>query len=514
MERTLTHLSYRPAGTHLELDADVVVVGSGAGGAACAHTLAQAGLSVIVVEAGPWRTPPEMPDDFYGALRDLFDDWQSTVTIGRALWPVVQARAVGGTTVINSAICVRTPLKVIESWGQEHGLDARHYAQELERHQADLEREIGVEDAVGEVLGRHNELAIEGAAKLGHTDPPMRRFVQDCEGRGRCTMGCKAGRKQSMDLTLLPRAMQHGATVVSCAPVRKIGFEGRRASGVTGYFVHPLTRRKGASFQIRARRAVVLAASATHTPALMRRSGLKAKSVGAQFRAHPGNGVLGVYPDVVDLNRGATQGWSSLAHDGVKLETLALPLEMLAARLPGGGTALMRRLARSRHVSHLVQGLNATTVGRVGVGFGGRPTIRYTMNRPDLYRLRAGFHLLARQHIAAGATSIMPGIAGIPPELLPDEIDQILDVPLQPTRFLCILSHLFGGAVMGRDPKTSATDPLGRVWNTEGLIVACAAAIPTTLGVNPQHTIMALARMRAEEIVEDGPGRRPTQRRS
>jgi len=221
-----------------------------------------------------------------------------------------------------------------------------------------------------------------------------------------------------------------------------------------------------------------------------------------------------VYPQVVDLNRGATQGWSSLAHDGVKLETLALPLEMLAARLPGGGTALMHRLAKARHVAHLVQGLNATTVGRVGVGFGGRPAVRYTMNTADLHRLRTGFHLLARQHIAAGATSVMPGIAGIAPELGPDEIDQILDVPLQPTRFLCILSHLFGGAVMGKDPKTSAADPRGRVWDTEGLIVACAAAIPTTLGVNPQHTIMALARMRAEEIVDTGPGRRPPPARS
>lgn len=502
MEWTLSHLAYQPQGSPVELDADVVVVGSGAGGATAAHWLARAGLSVIVVEAGAWRRPESLPDDFYGALRDLFDNWQSTITVGRALWPVVQARTVGGTTVINSAICVRTPDKVIDSWGAQHGIDATRYRRELARHQDALERELRVTDTVGETLGRHNELAIAGAEALGLSDPPMRRFIDGCEGRGRCTLGCKAGHKQSLDLAFLPEVLERGGTVLSDAPVERIVFEGRRAVGVRGHFVAAGTGQRGAPFIARARRAVVLAASATHTPVLLRRSGVRHRGVGAGFRAHPGNGVLGVYDEVVDLNRGATQGWSSLGQEGVKLETLALPLEMLAARVPGGGTPLVERLRQSRHLAHFVQGLNAQSVGRVGVGITGRPSVRYTLNRADLFRLRQGMHLLARQHFAAGARTVMTGLPGLPAELSADEVDHILTVDLKPSRYLCILSHLFGGATMGTDRRTSACDGHGRVWDTEGLVVACAAAIPTTLGVNPQHTIMALARMRAEEIAQ------------
>ncbi len=113
----MTHLAYREA--PLELDADFVVVGSGAGGATAAVILARAGRSVVLVEAGAWRDPADYPESSYGAMRDLLDDWGATITRGRALWPIVQARTMGGTTVINSAICVRTPGDIFEQWTRE-----------------------------------------------------------------------------------------------------------------------------------------------------------------------------------------------------------------------------------------------------------------------------------------------------------------------------------------------------------------------------------------------------------
>jgi choline dehydrogenase-like flavoprotein len=501
----VSRVSFQPDGPLLSLDADVVIVGSGAGGAAAAEALSEAGLSTLTVEAGAWHPPQAMPADFYGALRDLFDDWQSTMALGPALWPVVQARCVGGTTVINSAIRVRTPVEVIAAWGRDHGLDAARYARELERHQDHLDRAIGVEAVTREMGGTHNALAERGARAHGGHDHAMVRYTRGCEGQGRCTIGCRAGRKQSLDLALLPSVLARGGTIVDSAPVSRIVLQGSRAVGVAGRFVDPRTRQVGAPFELRARRAVVLAASATHTPALLLRSGLRGRAIGHHFRSHPGAGVLGVYDDPVDLHRGATQGWASLAwrDRGYKLETLSLPLQMLAARMPGGGTALVRRLAQARHVNHLVLGLNARAVGRVNAGPNERPIVRYTLGRDDLERLREGLHLLARLHVSAGATEVLPGLGGLPPALPADRVDDILRVPLRPRNFLCILSHLFGGATLGGDPRTSACDPRGRVWGTQGLVVACAAAIPTTLGVNPQSTIMALARMRAEEIVED-----------
>jgi len=501
----VSQIGFTPQGSPVELTVDVVVVGSGAGGAAAAAALTEAGLSTAVVEAGAWRPPETLPSDFYGALRDLFDDWQTTLTLGPALWPVVQARCVGGTTVINSAICVRTPDEIIARWGTDHGLPADRYARALGEHQDALERALHIEEVAPAIAGRHNRLAQRAAAAEGGHDHTMRRYTKGCEGEGRCTLGCRAGRKQSLDRALLPGVLARGGTVLDSAPVDRIVLEGRRAVGVTGTFVDPVTRQRGAPFIVRARRAVVIAASATHTPALLLRSGIRGRQIGAGFRSHPGAGVLATYDEPVDLHRGATQGWSSLAwrERGYKLETLSLPLEMLAARLPGGGRALMQRLAGARHLSHLVLGLNAQSSGRVRAGPSGRPIVTYALGRSDLARLREGLHLLARLHVRAGAREILPGIAGLPPVLAPTEIDAILGVRLRPRNFLCILSHLFGGAALGGDPARSACDPRGRVWGTKGLVVACAAAIPTTLGVNPQHTIMALARMRAHEIADD-----------
>jgi choline dehydrogenase-like flavoprotein len=505
VEAGVTHLSFR-TGPDLTLDADFVVVGSGAGGATLAHTLARAGASVILVESGAWRDPEHLPAGFYGAVRDVFDAWQTTLTTGPALWPVVQASAVGGTTVINSAICVRTPPDVIEDWARNYGVDGPRLARDLERHQGDLEQDIGVE-AVFHEAGETDRLAERGARALGGHDHVMHRYTRGCEGSGRCTLGCRAGRKRSLDQVFLPEVLRKNGVILSCAPAHHVLTNGTRAIGVEGWFRHPVSRKRGARYRVLARRGVALAASPVHTPGLLQRSGLRHRAIGAGFRAHPGLGVLGVYPHQVDQHRGATQGWSSLhwRDQGYKFETLTLPLEMLAARLPGGGTTLMRRLDQSGHLAHFALALRADTVGRVGQTLWGTPTVRYSMGERDLHRLRAGVHQLARLHAEAGATSVYTGIPGLPAELPVSELSRILEVPLSPRRFLCILSHLFGGATFGLQPDEHACDPEGRVRGIRQLWVACAAGIPTTLGVNPQHTIMALARVRGEAMLEPAP---------
>src|SRR5262245_28098755 len=129
----------------LALDVDFVVVGSGAGGAAAAVILARAGLTVAIVEAGPWRAPEDYPSPSSGARRDLFADWGMLVTQTRALWPVVQASCVGGTTVINSAIVVRTPEDCFARWERDFGIEARDLKKRVWEHQDRLERELSAE---------------------------------------------------------------------------------------------------------------------------------------------------------------------------------------------------------------------------------------------------------------------------------------------------------------------------------------------------------------------------------
>jgi choline dehydrogenase-like flavoprotein len=502
----MSHIAYQPGGRALEVEADYVVVGSGAGGATAAVTLARGGAKVVLVEAGAWRDPTDYPSSTYGAMRDLFDDWGATITRGRAFWPVVQARTVGGTTVINCAICVRTPEDIFDQWGRERGVGGARMAKEVGRIQDEIERELCAEVVPDAAAGRSNLLAMKGSRAMGYDSHVMTRYAKGCVGSGQCLQGCVSLRKQSTNLNYVPEVLKRGGDVISCAPVKRVEFEGARAVGVSGRFLHPVTRARGAAFRARARKAVVVAASATHSPALLIRSGVKNPALGGLFRAHPGTGLFGCYDDPVDMNIGATQGWASTAFrtdPGLKLETLSIPLEMVAGRLPGGGDLLMDRLLEYRHIAMWVHAVRAESVGTVSNGFFDKPVVRYTLNRADMERFRKGMAIVARTHFAAGAKAIIPGVYGLPYKLGPDDVKLLEEGPLDPRCYVAILSHLFGGCAMGKDPASAVCDERGRVHGYEGLVIADASAIPTNLGVNPQHTIMALARLFAEELLGD-----------
>ncbi len=499
------HIAYRSKDERdVDVEVDFVVVGSGAGGATAAVTLARGGATVALVEAGAWRDPEDYPSSAYGGMRDLMDDWGAQVTANRALWPVVQARTMGGTTVINSAICVRTPDDIFAQWVREHGLEDLRAP--VLRAQDRVERELCVEEVPVAARGRSNLLAKRGGDALGFSDSHyMMRYAKGCEGSGQCIQGCRARRKQSTNLNYVPETRARGGIILSSAPVERVLLERGRAVGVTGRFVHPSTHAKGTRFVVRARRAVVVAASVTHSPVLLMRSGIKSPALGNYFRAHPGTGVFGCYDEPVDMNVGATQGWASTAFrvdPGLKLETLAIPPELVASRLSGGGTELMKRLTEYRHLAMWCHAVRAESTGTIRASFFGNPVVRYELDGADMLRFRKGMHLLARQHVAAGAKAVLPGISGMPYKLMANEVDKLAEAPLDPRRYIAILSHLFGGCVMGKDPKTSVVDASGRVHGVPGLVVADASVIPTNLGVNPQHTIMGLAATFAERLLD------------
>ncbi len=499
----MSHIAFRKRGEDVDAEFDFVVVGSGAGGASAAVQLARGGARVCLIEAGPWRDPHDYPETAFGGMRDMMENCGALVTLGRTFWPVVQARAVGGTTTINSAICVRTPGDLFRQWENEHGISGLE--EKVLAKQDLIERELCVEEVSSPAMGRSNELAYAGEKKLNWAAPHvMRRYAKGCSGTGMCIQGCRALKKQSLNLNYIPEVMERGGTVISCAPVDKILFEGRRAIGVTGSFEYPYTKQRGARFTVRAKRAVVVAASVTRTPVLLLNSGVKLPKVGHFFRSHPGTGIFGVYDEPVDMNVGTTQGWASTAFrdkPGFKLEMLSIPPELVASRLAGGGTTLMKRLEEYRHFAMWVVAVRAESTGRVRKTLFGNPQVSYTLNEADMRRMREGLKLIALQHFAAGAKKVIPCIAGMPYELTADQVQLLDDAPLDPRRYVSVLSHLFGGAVMGRDEKTSVTDGLGRVHGYERLIVADASVIPTNLGINPQHTIMSMAQVFAEALL-------------
>jgi choline dehydrogenase-like flavoprotein len=500
----MTHIAFQPKNKNVDIEYDYVVVGSGAGGAAAAVQLARGGEKVCIVEAGPWRDPEDYPHSTYGSMRDMMDDWGTSVAMGRALWPVVQARVVGGTTVINSAICVRTPGDIFDEWTNDHGVGGREFADKVWKAQDRIESDLCVEETMPNALGNSNLLALKGDKISKYSGYVMKRYVKGCVGSGQCLQGCRNLRKQSTNVNYVPETIRRGGAVLSCAPVKKVLFEGKKAVAVTGHFFHPGTRETGSQFTVRARKGVLLAASVTHTPSILFNSGVRSLNVGANYMAHPGTGVFGVYDEPVDTNFGATQGWASTHFrktPGLKLETLSIPFEMVASRFSGGGKTLMKRIGEYRHVAQWIQAIRAETKGRV-IPTGGKPLVYYSLNRRDMERFREGMTLVAKLHFAAGAKKVLCGVQGLPYELTADQLHLLENGPLDPRAYVAIQSHLFGGACMGSNPSKSVCDGNGKVHARERLWVVDGAVLPTTLGVNPQHTIMSVAMVFADRILE------------
>ena len=249
----MTHIAFRPRGEDVELVLDYVVVGSGAGGATAAVTLARGGEKVAIVEAGPWRDPEDYPHSTYGTMRDMMDDWGSTITVGRAFWPVVQAKLVGGTTVINSGTCYRMPERVYKEWHERHGLFA-YTPDSLAEHYERVEQALGVTQAASHLLGAGAQAMARGCDALGYKHAPLRRNAPDCDGQGVCCFGCPTDAKRSTNVSFVPMALQAGASLVTGARAQRLLIEGGRVVGVTAA---ALPHGSGRSFTVRARAVIV-----------------------------------------------------------------------------------------------------------------------------------------------------------------------------------------------------------------------------------------------------------------
>jgi choline dehydrogenase-like flavoprotein len=488
---------------------DYVVVGSGAAGAVAAHVLASSGASVAIVEEGPWVRTREFGERVLDAFRRMFRDAGTQVIEGRSFIPMIQGRCVGGSTVMNSAIAHRTPDDVLDEWASRFGLGASKHAitsKALEPHFEALERELHVHTVSDEALGENNRLFLDEAGVHGLPAARMHRYERGCRGSGRCFTGCPSAAKQGMNVSYVPWALALGARIYCSCRVDRVVVEGGRARGVvaTTTSTDP-DARVGKSVRLRARRGVVVAASTVQTPNLLRRSGLRARALGQHFQCHPGYGLGGVFDAPVEMTFGATQGAESLhlrRTERFKLETISMPPELAAVRIPGVGHELMQRFGDFPHLAVWAVVVRAEAEGTVSSAWGGGDKVKWTPSRVDVERARKGTALLARMMFEAGAREVWPGLYGLPSTITSvDQVRLIEEVPADPRLFGLITTHLFGAARMGVDARAGVVGPDFQAHEAAGLYVVDSSVFPTNLGVNPQHSIMAMSRLAATRIV-------------
>jgi choline dehydrogenase-like flavoprotein len=389
-------------------------------------------------------------------------------------------------------------------WSAEHGAgDLLRYA-ELERVYDALDRELSVAPAPDAVFGRQNALMEAAVARLGWRGNRVRRNVADCEGSAHCNQGCPNGRKQSMDNSYVPRAVQLGARVYATCVARELVIDGGRASGVRGEFRDRERGQRGPGLHVHARHAVILAASAIQSPLFLQANRLGHRHLtGRRLQAHPGTAVAGVFDAPVDQWFGATQGYETTHfwHERMKFETVGMPLELAAVRLPGFGPRLAKQLAEFGHVAFFGVQIRARAHGRVHRTLRGHKSIGFDLTAEDVQTLKLGVHRLCELMLAAGAREVLPGVHGLPERITAlDQLAKLHDLPDDPRLFHCIASHLFGTAVMGREARDSVVRPDCGLHGLPGLYVTDSSVFPTNLGVNPQHSICAVSWLAAEHI--------------
>lgn len=481
-----------------ELGCDVVVVGSGAGGATVATLLAEAGLEVVVLEEGPYVRPADYqrfpPSE---SVRRLFREAGMMVALGAPATPLITVavgRAVGGSSILTGGVCFRIPGEVHRRWVDDLGLSGLT-ERALEPAYEDVEARMAVAEVPPELRSESTKAFVDGAATLGIEMKPIARNTGTrCVGLGRCNFGCPAGAKRSVDIAYLPSAFAHGARLVSDALVERVLVRRGRAVGVRGRLLGGRLGRPSHRFRVRAK-AVVVACGTLHTPGLLRASGVRGRRLGRNVTLHPAARMVAFFDRELRGWDGALQSVYSdhFAADGIKLVGVYTAVNVLAAGMPGVGPELAERVRRLPNLGVFGAMIHDEGGGRIWPGPGREPLLTYRMSERDLARLRRSFRILAEIAFAAGAKEVVPPVFGIPPLRSVTDARHLETGPLDPRRIECLAFHPLGSAPLGRDPRAGLVDSEGECYALPGLFVADGSILPTSIGVNSQVPIMALA---------------------
>jgi choline dehydrogenase-like flavoprotein len=489
------------------LSADVCVVGSGAGGSVIAARLAQAGRSVLVLEAGPYRNEAD--------FRQLEAEGAEMYLGGGMMWShdgaigLLAGSTLGGGTVINSMVSRPVPDAVRAQWAAE-GLDGLD-GEEFDRFLDVVNERLGVNTEATH-FNRNAEVLIEGLTASGldhHRIPRNATLNDDPRMCGYCNAGCQQGCKRSTLLTYLEDAAQAGARFVVDCFVERVTTQDGHATGVDA-----VVGRGAAQTRLRVDApVVVVAAGGIESPALLLRSGIGGPMVGRNLRLHPSYMVSGVYDEPVRAWEG--QVISVMSFDfmdlddggGFFLAPLGLSPSTWAGQSPWSDGARSREeflkfpyVAAWHAISH------DHGAGRVVLDEAGRALVQWGLDDPVDRAVAGRSHVeLARLHHAAGAREIFTFHFGERRWRAGDDFDAYLEsLRDAPTEDITAYSaHQMGACRMGASAQTSVADGRGELHDVAGVWVGDGAALPSAPGVNPMITIMALAERTATRILEE-----------
>jgi choline dehydrogenase-like flavoprotein len=488
-------------------EADVAIVGTGAGGAMAADVLSAAGLHVVLIEEGPLRSSSDFRMRESDAYPQLYQDSAARKTRDKAI-NILQGRCVGGGTTVNWTSSFRTPARTLAHWAEAYGLTALG-VDDLVPWFERVERRLSIGPWTLAPNANNAALA-RGAARLGLAHGAIRRNVSGCWNLGYCGMGCPTNAKQSMLVTTIPAALDRGAVLLTRTRAERFAWSGDRVTQIRCVALDEVGVAPGSRrIDVRAR-TYIAAGGAINTPALLLRSGVPDPHglVGRRTFLHPTVVSAAVMTDPVEGWSGAPQTvYSDAFLDdappggpiGYKLEAPPIHPILAAITLPGHGEAHARIMRQLSHMHVLIALLRdgfhpASAGGTVRLADDGTPVLDYPLDDYVWDGVRRAFASMAEIQFAAGARQVMPVHArGTPYDDVAGARAAIASFDLAPLVTPVVSAHVMGGCPMGPDVRRAAVDRGGRYHHLANLFVADGSLFPTSIGANPQLSIYAIA---------------------
>ncbi len=470
---------------------DAVVIGSGAGGALTALELARNGLGVLVLEEGGYFKPADYTPDAALAMRHLYRSRGMTPITGPVGIGFVEGCCVGGSTEINSGFWHRPSREILLRWQAQYDIEACSEG-DLAPHLDQIEEWLGVGLADGP-HDRSTALFGRGIERMGWSAMEVPRTAPGCQGANRCAAGCPTGSKKGMSLTLLPAAIEAGARLIPHCRAQLLLRRQGRIQGILAVVQKPGSDPETVRIDAD---TIFVCAGAMETPALLRRSGIR-RNTGASLKIHPMLKVTALFDEDVHAHRSVLpllqvkEFWPEICMGGAFLTPghLAVMISENWPRTKG----LIDSIDRTASYYVACRGTGEGSVRSSPFGDGtGLP--KYRLSPADIRRLSMGLARLASCLLAAGAQAVYPSVHGLPEIRTDKEAVQWLDEDL-PQRALALTTvHAFSSCPMGERLDRCAADSFGRILDYENLFINDASMLPDSPGVNPQGTIMALAR--------------------
>jgi choline dehydrogenase-like flavoprotein len=479
--------------------AEIVVVGSGAGGGVVASAFARTGRSVIVVEAGSSHDERTFTQREL-SMSQLYLDGGLTSTRDLGI-AILAGATVGGGTTVNWCTALRLSDRIASEWSERSGIAP--LAAELDEHYAGIERRLEIRRA--NVHNPNNRVILDGAKALGlHAEESPRNASADCgDGCGYCGFGCAYGKKHSTLATFLRDLAPNGGALYANAAALRIDRTGSRAFGVT-------VRQADAAGKVRtfsvAADLVVVCAGALRTPGLLARSGISHPLLGKRLFLHPVAAAIVEFDRPIEPWRGPMQTANSDAFNyrrgnyGVKIEVAPAHPGLAALSLPWVNreqhSSAMERIRNAASLIALARDRDPGSIDLDAEGY-----IHYRLSAFDGENLLDGLVGMLDLGFAAGA------VRATTLHTKPLEIERAAWTPayrdefakrlraagVAPNRQVLFSAHQMGTAAMGAHRERSVVDPSGRVWGYENLLVADGSIFPQASGANPMLTIMAMA---------------------